>query len=113
MEKVIYLLFAPESADGDALRETLVTQAAPALRQAGAMQTTLCVHDGHTRLGAADAPQRSADPRDGLALAPHDRRPWPDRGRAVQARGEAPPATSWSSRGRCCTSRPSESARPA
>lgn len=59
MEKLVYLLFDPADGDGAELRERLLEKAVPALRDAGAMDLTLNVHDDDT---AAGQPMRRSDP---------------------------------------------------
>lgn len=46
MEKLVYLLFHEAAHDGDRLREALCSEAAPALRAAGATDIRVCVNDG-------------------------------------------------------------------
>ena len=45
MEKLVYLLFQHAGASGDELRDTLIQDVAPALREAGGSQIAVNVHD--------------------------------------------------------------------
>ena len=59
MEKLVYLISQEADLPGNELREGLISQAAPALRAAGASQITVNVHDEDT---AAGMPIRKSDP---------------------------------------------------
>jgi len=63
MEKLAYLLFHEAAHDGDALRDTVRDEAAPRLRDAGATDLKLCVHDsavaGSNLLTRSDPPIRA------------------------------------------------------
>ena len=59
MEKLVYLLFESPDTEGAAIRAALTEAAAPALREAGAREITLDVHDEHT---ASGQPMRQSDP---------------------------------------------------
>ncbi len=62
MEKLIYLLHQFSSTPGADLRTALLDKAAPALRDAGAVQITVNVNDEHVSAGAGVTISRSDPP---------------------------------------------------
>ena len=59
MEKLVYLVYESGEASGDALRERLLTQVAPGLAEADAMDVVINVQDGPVADGQ---PIRNSDP---------------------------------------------------
>ena len=53
MEKLVYLLFQHTDVSGDELRDTLIQKVAPALREAGASQIAVNVHDSDVVLDSS------------------------------------------------------------
>lgn len=59
MQKLFYLLFEEASADGDALRDALVTRAVPTIREGGARDIMVFAADSEVSAGS---PVRQVDP---------------------------------------------------
>lgn len=59
MQKLFYLLFDAPDVDGDALRDALIEQAVPVMRESGAREITVFASDGEVAEGK---PVRQVDP---------------------------------------------------